>query len=179
KGQYQVHGLKEGAEDGAQSMVAFIESLLREKLELPPSLELNIERAHRSLAAPPPKDAPPRSVVVKFLSYRCKEEIMKTVWQKKGFEYEGRKIIIDHDYAPEILKQRKKYGEAKKVLRDKKIRFQTPFPARLRVFYDAGTCTYESAEEATKDMADRGLPGEGRGAHGGRDGEDKAFDVAS
>lgn len=113
-------------------MVAFIESLLRQKLELPPSLKLSIERAHRLVATPPPKDAPPRSVVVKFLSYRCKEEIIK------------------------ILKQRKKYAKAKKVLRHKKIRFQTPFPARLRVFYDGGTCTYDSAEEATKDMAEGG-----------------------
>ena len=80
-------------------MVAFIETLLREKLELPPSLELTIERAHRSLGTLPPKDAPPRSVVVKFRSYRCKEVIVKTAWQKKGFEYEGMKIIIDQGYS--------------------------------------------------------------------------------
>ncbi len=37
------------------------------------------------------------------------------------------------------------------------IRFQTPFPARLRVFYWEETCIYNTAEEAMKDMAMRGL----------------------
>ena len=37
------------------------------------------------------------------------------------------------------------------------IRFQTPFPARMRVFYEGETCLYNSAEEATKDMVKRGL----------------------
>lgn len=88
------------------------------------------------MAAKPPQDAPPRSIVVKFQSYRTKEAIIKAAWQKKGFDFEGRRVIIDHDYAPDILRQRKEYGEAKKVLRDKKIRFQMPFPAKLRVFYE-------------------------------------------
>lgn len=45
--------------------------------------------------------------------------------------HKGRKIIIDSDYALEILKQRKAVKEAKAALRDKKVRFQTPFPAEL------------------------------------------------
>lgn len=45
----------------------------------------------------------------------------------------------------------------KVVLKEKKIRFQTPFPARLRVFYSEGTVLYGSPEEATGDMAKRGL----------------------
>lgn len=153
----RIHGIKEQAENGATSMIVFIESLLKEKLELPTSLELNIERAHRALAAKPQSNAPPRSIVVKFQSYRMKEEIVKAAWQKKGFEFEGRKIIIDHDYAPEILRQRKEYGEAKRVLKDNKVRFQTPFPAKLRVFYEGETVIYNTAEEATKDMITRGF----------------------
>ncbi|KAI9536306.1 hypothetical protein NQZ68_034863 [Dissostichus eleginoides] len=34
----------------------------------------------------------------------------------------------------------------------------TPFPARLRVFYEEGTVVYGSVEEATMDMAKRGIP---------------------
>ena len=44
----QIHGVKEGAEGNAQSMTTFVKKLLREKLELPPPLELKIERAHRA-----------------------------------------------------------------------------------------------------------------------------------
>ncbi|KAK7879439.1 hypothetical protein WMY93_033851 [Mugilogobius chulae] len=151
----RIHGVKEGSEDGSQSMAVFIESLLKENLDLA-TLELNIERAHRSVGQRPPNDAPPRSIVVKLLSYKSKEAIITAAWRKKGFEFEGRKVIIDHDYAPEILRQRKAYTEAKKVLKEKKIRFQTPFPAKLRVFYDGETQTYNSAAEATRDMAERG-----------------------
>lgn len=66
-------------------------------------------------------------------------------------------MYVDHDYAPEVMKRRKEYTEAKRVLREKKIRFQTPFPAKFRVFYEGETCLYNSAADATKDMVDRGF----------------------
>lgn len=153
----RIHRVKEGMERNAQSMTTFIENLLREKLDLPQSFELQIERAHRALVSQPPKDGPPRSIVIKLRSFHSKEELIKIAWQKKGFMYEGRKVFLDHDYALEILRKRKEYTEAKKVLRDKNIRFQTPFPAKLRVFYEGETCIYNTAEEATKDMVARGL----------------------
>ena len=155
----RIHGVKEGAEDNARSMIDFTETLLREKLELPPSLHLRIKRAHRALASrlPPPADPPPRSIVVRFMSFRNKEEIIKTTWQKRGFEYEGRKVFLDHDYALDVLQKRKEYTVAKKVLREKKIRFQTPFPAKLGVFYEGEIRVYNTAEEATTDMVRRGL----------------------
>lgn len=153
----RIHGVKEGAEDSARGMIDFIETLLREKLELPPSHHLGIERAHRAFATRPPPDAPPRSIVVRFMSFRNKEEIIKIAWQKRGFVYEGRKVFLDHDYAPDVLKKRKEYTEAKKVLREKKIRFQTPFPAKLRVFYEGEIRVYNTAEEATTDMVRRGF----------------------
>lgn len=39
----------------------------------------------------------------------------------------------------------------------KKIRFQTPYTAKLCVFYEGETVLYNSAEEATTDMKARGL----------------------
>ena len=50
------------------------------------------------------------------------------------------------------------YAEAKKILKGKQIKFQTPYPARLRVFYNDGTRLYQTAEEATEDMAKQGFP---------------------
>lgn len=63
--------------------------------------------------------------------------------------YEGKKVFLDHDYAPEVLKKQKEYTEAKRVLREKNIRFQAPFLARLCVFYEGETRIYNTAEEAT------------------------------
>lgn len=63
---------------------------------------------------------------------------------------------INHDYVPEVLEKRKQYAESKAVLKQNKIRFQTPFPAKLRA-YDGETVLYGSAEEATRDMVNRGF----------------------
>ena len=46
----------------------------------------------------------------------------------------------------------------KRVLKQNKIRFQTPFPAKLRVYYEDGTRLYQTVDEATTDMNKRGLP---------------------
>lgn len=69
-----------------------------------------------------------------------------------------RQIYFDQDYPPAVLQKRKEYSEAKRVLKHNSIRFQTPFPAKLRVHYENGTRLYQSAEEATTDMKNRGLP---------------------
>lgn len=66
-------------------------------------------------------------------------------------------MFLDHDYAPEVLMKRKEYTEAKKLLKENKIHFQTPFPAKLWVFYEGETCIYNTAEEATKNTAMRGF----------------------
>ncbi|KAF7654484.1 hypothetical protein LDENG_00069270 [Lucifuga dentata] len=154
----RIHGVKEGAEENTTSMITFVEDLLMKGPELPNSTVLNTERAHRVLAPKPPAEAPPRSIVVKFASYRVKDEVLRHVWQKKGFDFQEKRIHLDHDYAPELLRKRKEYAEAKTLLKERNVRFQTPFPARLRVFYKEGTVVYSSAEEAMADMAERGIP---------------------
>lgn len=77
----RIHGLKE---DGAGSMMEFIENLLRENLELPPNFPFQIERAHRALPPHPSPDSPPRSVVVKFLSFRVKKRDSKEGMAEEG-----------------------------------------------------------------------------------------------
>lgn len=42
-------------------------------------------------------------------------------------------------------------------LKAKGIHFQTPHPAKLKVFFDSGTQVYESAAEAAKDLKKRGF----------------------
>lgn len=62
-------------------MVAYVERMLREGLELPVTFELRVERAHRALMPKQPGEAPPRSIVVKMSSYRMKEELLRMAWQ--------------------------------------------------------------------------------------------------
>lgn len=48
-------------------------------------------------------------------------------------------IYFDQDYTPAVLQKRKEYSEAKRVLKQNKIHFQTPYPTKLQVFYDDET----------------------------------------
>lgn len=93
--------IEEGSENNSTSMITFMENLLREKLKLPHTDDLKIERVHRTLGPKPLADSPPRSIVVKFSSSKTKEEILKLVWQKKGFLYQERRVFVAHDYALE------------------------------------------------------------------------------
>ena len=91
----RIYGVPEGAEGGPGQMIPFVEKLLRENLNIPGSSDMQIERAHRALGPQPPADAQPRSILVRFLSFRMKEEIIRLAWQKKGFTWRNSKINID------------------------------------------------------------------------------------
>lgn len=114
----RIYGVPEGAEGGPGSMIPFVEKLLRENLSIPPSSDMQIQRAHRALAPQPPAGAQPRSIVIRFLSFTMKEEIIKLAWQKKGFTWGNSKINLDHDYAPGILAKRREYAEARRLLKE-------------------------------------------------------------
>uniref|UniRef100_A0A8C6WE40 L1 transposable element RRM domain-containing protein n=1 Tax=Neogobius melanostomus TaxID=47308 RepID=A0A8C6WE40_9GOBI len=156
----RIYGIpeQEPKDTSSKAMITFVEKVLRENIGIPASVDLQIERAHRALAPKPPPDAKPRSILVKFQSFRVKEEVIRLAWQKKGLNLDGHRISLDHDYAPAILRKRKAYAEARRVLKANNIRFQTLYPSRLRVHYEEGQITYETVEEATADMASRGLP---------------------
>ena len=152
----RVYGVGEGLEDGS-TMNDFVEQLLKEGLGLPDE-PLHIQRSHRSLGPKPPADAQPRSIVAKFLSFKTKDMVLRVAWQKKGFMWRDQRISLDNDYPARILHKRREYQEARTILRDKKIAFKTLHPARLKVEYVEGTKIYDTAVEATHDMAKRGFP---------------------
>lgn len=153
----RIYGVPEGSEKDS-TMISFVEVLLRQCLELNEDIpDLHIERAHRSLGPQPPADAPPRSIIIKFLSFRTKEMILNKAWRRKGFTWQENHINLDHDYPPLILKRRREYKEIRKVLKENNIHFQTLFPAKLRVRYEDGTKTYDTVEEASEDLLRRGF----------------------
>lgn len=88
----RVHGVMEGAENNSTSVTAFVEDLLMKGLELPSTTVLNIERMHKALASKPPKEAPLRSLVVKFSSYKMKEDIIRRAWQKRGLDFQAKRV---------------------------------------------------------------------------------------
>lgn len=152
----RIYGVPEGSE--GNNLPEFVTKLIKSELGPPiAEMDLGIQRCHRALAPKPPNDAPPRSLVICFLEFRMKEQIMHTAWRKKDVRYDGKRIYFDQDYPSDIFKKRKAYVEILKELKAKGIRFQTPHPAKLKVFFDSGTHTYESAAEAAKDLKKRGF----------------------
>lgn len=151
----RIYGVPELAERESPSVSAFVEILLRKGLEID-GADINIEWAHRSLGPPPPKDAPPHSFVGKFLSFKVKDKILRKAWEKRGFTWNGKQITLDNDYPPLILKKRKEYTEMRKVLKESQLKFQTLYPARLKVKFPDGDQIYTTAAEATEDMSKRG-----------------------
>lgn len=53
--------------------------------------------------------------------------VIKTAWEKKVIEWKGYRISFDHDYAPDVLWKWRKYQEAKRVLKEHDIKFQSQF----------------------------------------------------
>lgn len=153
----RLYGVPEGVETGATSMIQFVEKMLRENLNIPPTTALQIQTAYRALSSPPPNGSQPRSIVVKFLCFTVKEEVLRLAWQKKFFLWNNNRINLDHDHPPEIMAMRKEYAEVRRILKEKNLRFRTIYPARLKVFFEEGTKIYNTVEDATADLATRGL----------------------
>ncbi|KAL1255601.1 hypothetical protein QQF64_013662 [Cirrhinus molitorella] len=80
---FRIYGVPENSKN-CSSTITFVEKLLKDGLHLDPSTELHIQRAHRALAPKPTDSARPRSIVVKFLSFKTKEDILGQVWRKGG-----------------------------------------------------------------------------------------------
>lgn len=154
----RIYGVPEESERNSPTFIGFVETLLREGLQLDQAEDFSIERAHRSLGPPPPSGASPRSILVKFLSFKTKEKILRKAWQQRGFTWNENNISLDNDYPPLILKRRREYTEIRKTLKENQIPFQTLFPARLKVKYADGVKIYHTATEASEDMSRRGLP---------------------
>ena len=151
----RIYGIKEGAE--GTSMIRFVENLIQTELgEGTGPNELGIERAHRALGPKPADNAPPRSTIVKFLKYSTKERIISAAW-KKTIMVDGNRVFFDHDYATAVMEKRREYLPIKKVLKEKGIKFRTPM-AKMRVFLDSGTVTYDNADQAGDDLRAKGFP---------------------
>lgn len=79
----RIYGIPEG--DEGDNMTDFVQNLFKVSLDLPPDMNIAIERAHRALTAKSADpEAKPRSIVAKFASHAVKEEVIRTAWQKKS-----------------------------------------------------------------------------------------------
>ncbi|KAM9311613.1 cilia- and flagella-associated protein 54 [Gastrophryne carolinensis] len=80
-------GLPESMENVRDSITAFIQELIPSTM-----LErLELERAHRALTSRKP-EGPPRDIIVKFLYFQTKEDILKASREKAPLTFQGRQV---------------------------------------------------------------------------------------
>lgn len=125
-------GLVEGVE-GTNPMV-FVEGLLRTLL---PNANFSpyytIERAHRILPRPGPSGAPPRTLILRLLNFRDRDEVHFAARVQVDVFYQNSKLLIFPDYSIETQKLWKSFDQVKATLQARNIHYSVLFPARLRV----------------------------------------------
>ncbi|KAI4799940.1 hypothetical protein KUCAC02_016478 [Chaenocephalus aceratus] len=151
----RIHGIPEGSEKN--DTIGFISGFIRSSLQIPAEVDSRIERAHRSLLAKPKENtAPPRAIIVRFLDYRVKEQVIQQAWKQKT-TYEGRTIYFNQDYTNEVQKKRKQVRDVTKKLKDKNVKAQSIYPAQLKVFLASGTKIFTTLTEAAPMLRDMGI----------------------
>ncbi|CAG5865923.1 unnamed protein product [Menidia menidia] len=127
------------------------------RIQITQGMDLCIERAHRSLVNKP-KDStvPPRAIIVRFLDYKMKEQVIKQAWKQK-ICYEGQSVYFNQDYTTEVQKKRKQVREVIKQLKERNVKAQSPYPAQLKVFLDTGKKTFSKVEEAAPMLKEMGI----------------------
>lgn len=78
----RIYRVPEGSQ--GKDVKEFVKELMQSTLQPMPEINLNIERAHRSVTAKPKNPTvAPRSLIVKFMDYSTKEAILRQAWIKR------------------------------------------------------------------------------------------------
>ena len=119
--------------------------------------KLEMLKAHRALA---PKlqwnnktnkpNKPPRAIIVNFLKFEVKENILKTAWQM-SVEVERWRVTFDHNYAAEVASKHRKLRRTKENSQREGDSFQSPMDT-LRVHSADVIKVYSSAQDAATAM---------------------------
>lgn len=90
------------------------------------------ERAHR--VDPPLTDRQsPRPVLVRYLNYVDRMNILQKFRSQHSLEIDGYKILLFADYSVDLSKKRRLFTPLCSQLHSKKIKFAPTYPAVLRI----------------------------------------------
>ena len=91
----RIYGVPEESE--GSNVLEFVTKLIKSEVGPPVAeMDLGIQHYHRALAPKPPHAT---SLVICFLDFRVKEQVLHTAWRKKDVRYEGKRIYFDQDYS--------------------------------------------------------------------------------
>ena len=144
-------GLPEGSENG--DVRAFLMAWLPKTLDMEAGQPLTIEQAYR-LGKPQTQeqlrsDVPrPRILMVKFLTYRDRDRVMKAARLKGDIMVDRSRVMFFPDLSTEVLRQRKLFDGVKQSLRQMRKEYGFMFPAKLRILHNKTWHYFTSALQA-------------------------------
>lgn len=141
-------GLKEGTE--GNNLIACVEKILSEGLNMDIDNEFEIERAHRSPGSRPDDGQPPRLVMIRFLRSTARDKALKAARENGGAVWNGCNISLFPDMTKELAERRKTFTTARQLLHDRNVRFRLAFPATLQFTWNGRNKKFDVAAEAVK-----------------------------
>ncbi|KAK7938628.1 hypothetical protein WMY93_001954 [Mugilogobius chulae] len=91
-----------------------------------------------------------------MVKFDIKDKVLRAAWSKK-ITYEGKAVSFANNLPAEINNKMKEYKDIKRSLKEASIRFQTPYPARMKIHWEDGPRMYKNASEVAEDMKKRGF----------------------
>lgn len=138
-------GLQEGEE--GDDACTFLESWIPETLGLAAlRSKLTLERAHRVGQRREP-NAPPRTVIMKFLNDRDKVTVLRAARAQKQILHKDKPVRFYPDLATGEHKKQKEFDSARQKLRSMGIKHGMLIPARLLVTHKDKTQTFRTPIE--------------------------------
>ncbi|XP_014339912.2 uncharacterized protein LOC135358183 [Latimeria chalumnae] len=113
--------------------IQFLQEVLLKLLGLADGMQLELARAHRSLALRPAAGQRPCPFIVKFLRFLVKEMVIQRARERGALDWEGSKILIFPDLLRDLQEKRKKFVEVKQQLRDRGVKYGLFYPAILKI----------------------------------------------
>ncbi|RXN18146.1 LINE-1 type transposase domain-containing 1 [Labeo rohita] len=144
----RILGIPENVEASRPShfMVSFFMELFGDELSQTPE----IERAHRSLAPKPRSGVPPRPMIVRFLRFQMREEILRLSREHGELHYKESKILIFPDFSAELKKRRDQFKSVKADLHGADVKFRMLYPCRPLISFNGESRSFATPNAASK-----------------------------
>lgn len=126
---------------------SFMEKWIADTLKIAPPV---LERAHR-ITASQSSTRYPRTVIIKCLNYKDRENILKAARIQKEVTYQNNKIRFLPDLPAEVYKQQRMYDGVRKRLREHGLdKHRIIYPARLLMTVGDRTVVFNTPADVNK-----------------------------
>uniref|UniRef100_H3B7H5 L1 transposable element RRM domain-containing protein n=1 Tax=Latimeria chalumnae TaxID=7897 RepID=H3B7H5_LATCH len=142
----QILGFPEQIEKGKP--IQFLQEALPKLLGLADGTQLEVERAHHTLAPHPEASQRLCPFIVTFLRFQEKEMIICKAKERGALDWEGNKILIFPDLSKELQEKRRTFLDVKKQLREQGAKYGLFYPATLKIFLEVRVYSFINPKEA-------------------------------